>query len=211
MKLFVLCSVLGVLSPQTQAFVAPVPKSADRSSGARTIGDQVTGQRHDMALAMADGLTSCWAKEQGVELIQRCGSIFEPECEKLYALESLCLSPSQELILDSALQEIEKAKTSSLARRRLPIRLPSRRATAGCYGRILAEVNAGHLAGCNDFAEIGQTKEAAADDINQQRVNLLLLLRTLSTYNEGVWSLEGKIMKESDIQDFGAFYGEAFQ
>jgi len=209
---FVFFFALGVLSLQTTlAFVASVPKTADRSN-VRIIG-RVTGQRHDsatsIALAMADGLTSCWAKEQGVELIQRFGGIFEPEDEKLYALENLALSPSQEIILDSALQEIEKAKTSSLARKRLPIRLPSRRATAGCYGRILAEANAGRLEGV--IAEIGQAEKAAADDINQQRVNLLLLLNTLSAYDKGVWSLEGEIIKDTGIQDFGALYGEAFQ
>ena len=209
---FVFFFALGVLSLQTTlAFVASVPKTADRSN-VRIIG-RVTGQRHDsatsIALAMADGLTSCWAKEQGVELIQRFGGIFEPEDEKLYALENLALSPSQEIILDSALQEIEKAKTSSLARKRLPIRLPSRRATAGCYGRILAEANAGRLEGV--IAEIGLAEKAAADDINQQRVNFLLLLRTLSAYDKGVWSLEGEIIKDTGIQDFGALYGEAFQ
>ena len=207
---FVFCFALSVLSPRmhtTQAFVAPVPKTADRGSG-RTIG-RATVQQHDSALAMADGLTSCWAKEQGVELIQRFGGIFEPEDEKLYALENLALSPSQEIILDSALQEIEQAKTSSLARKRLPIRMPSRRATAGCYGRILAEANAGRLEGV--IAEIGLAEKAAADDVNQQRVNLLLLLRNLSTFNQGVWSLEGELIEDTGIQDFGALYGEAFQ
>ena len=207
---FVFCFALSVLSHTTQAFVATVPKTADRGSG-RTIG-RVTGQQHgsaSSALAMADGLTSCWAKEQGVELIQRFGGIFEPEDEKLYALENLALSPSQEIILDSALQEIEQAKTSSLARKRLPIRMPSRRATAGCYGRILAEANAGRLEGV--IAEIGLAEKAAADDVNQQRVNLLLLLRNLSTFDQGVWSLEGELIEDTGIQDFGALYGEAFQ
>ena len=207
MILFVFCFALSVLSHTTQAFVAPVPKTADRGSG-RTIGI-VTVQQHDSALAMADGLTSCWAKEQGVELIQRFGGIFEPEDEKLYALENLALSPSQEIILDSALQEIEQAKTSSLARKRLPIRMPSRRATAGCYGRILAEANAGRLEGV--IAGIGLAEKADADDVNQQRVNLLLLLRNLSTFNQGVWSLEGELIEDTGIQDFGALYGEAFQ
>ena len=204
MMSLILCAVIGVLLPHTQAFVV-VP--AKRPTHYHKSSDQ----RRDVALPMADGLTSCWASEQGSELIQRFGSIFEPECEKLFALENLALSPSQELILDSALNEIEKAKSSRLASKRLPIRLPSRRATAGCFGRTLAEINAGRLSGNNDFAEIGQSKVAAANDTNQQRVNLFLLLRTLSTYENGVWSLEGSLINSTGIQDFGMLYGEAFQ
>ena len=212
MMLFILCAVFCILLPQTQAFAVPsaTRRTPDHKSR-RTFGQCGHQRQHDMALPMADGLTSCWANEQGSELIQRFGSIFEPECEKLHALENLVLSPSQELILDSALEEIEKAKNSRLASKRLPIRLPSRRATAGCFGRILAEVNAGRLSGNNAFVEIGQTKVASSDDTNQQRVNLFFLLRTLSTYGKGVWSLEGSLIETTGIQDFGMLYGEAFQ
>ena len=209
---FVLCAVFCILLPQTNAFAAPsATRTKPHHKSKRTFSQCDHRRQHDMALSMADGLTSCWANEQGSELIQRFGSIFEPECEKLYALENLALSPSQELILDSALQEIEKAKNSRLASKRLPIRLPSRRATAGCFGRILSEVNAGRLSGNSDFVEIGQSKVASSDDTNQQRVNLFLLLRTLSTYENGVWSLEGSLIKTTGIQDFGMLYGEAFQ
>ena len=148
--------------------------------------------------------SQCWANEQGKELVERFGAIWEDEVEKVYAFESLQLAPSRDLILDSALEYIAEAETSSLARRRWFLRLPSRRASLGCYGRILSEMNSGRLELINDKSN-SQDVANGAEETSRQ--NLLKLLQVLSTHPKGVWSLEGELIDQSGVEDFGAEYG----
>ena len=156
---------------------------------------------------MAGG-PSCWANEQGRELVLRFGSFLEDEPEKIYALEVLLLSPSQDAILDAGLKDIANAASSTLGRRRWPVRLPSRRATLGCYGRILAEMNSGRLMASQDEGPVTFDLEEEEGSTKQQRRNLLLLLKQLSTYPKGVWSFEGEMINNMAIKNFGSAYGE---
>jgi len=162
-----------------------------------------------MVAMSTDGTTACWAKEQGKALVQRFGNIFEPPEEKQIALENLVLSPSQELIIDSALEEIQN--NSAGFRRRFPVRLPSRRATTACFGRILAEMESGRLIATSEQHPLmndddDDDDEVVVDTMISQRVHFLQLLQQLSTYKQGVWSLERQMMKESGIENFGAGY-----
>lgn len=162
------------------------------------------------AIYMAGG-PSCWANEQGLELVQRFGSFVEDEPEKIYALEALLLSPSQDAILDAGLKDIANAASSTLGRCRWPVRLPSRRSTLGCYGRILAEMNSGRLMASQEEGSVNFDLADEEGSTKQQRRNLLLLLKQLSTYPKGVWSLEGEMIKNMAIDNFGSAYGELQQ
>ena len=148
--------------------------------------------------------SQCWADEQGKELVDRFGSIWEDEVEKIYALETLKLSPSQDKILDAGLQCIQNVESSQLAKRRWFMRFPSYRATMGCYGRILAELESGRLEIGGDDQPFSSTQD---EEEETKRQNLLQLLEILSTHPKGVWSLEGEMIKSAGIQDFGAKYG----
>mmetsp|Transcript_541 Transcript_541/g.692 ORF Transcript_541/g.692 Transcript_541/m.692 type:complete len:208 (+) Transcript_541:81-704(+) len=197
-RLFLLLSILPVVA---KAWLLPVTPT-------------YTTRRHDTTLSMAAG--PCWTNEQGRELLERFGSIFEPEEDKKYALESLLLSPSQDRILDACRDEIKKASSSRLARRRWPVRLPSSRATKGCYGRILAEMDSGRLSvELNDGMSPANLNNGDEDEeeelMNKKRSNVLNLLIKLSTYSKGVWTLEGEMIEDSGSDDFGATYGKSLQ
>jgi hypothetical protein len=158
--------------------------------------------QHLTTLPMA--ASTCWANEQGKELVDRFGSIWEGEVEKVYAFKSLKISESQDGILDAVLLCIKDAESSALGRRRWWIRLPSRRATMGCYGRILAEMNSGRLVMME-----GREETDAEEDLDvKYRRNVLLLLEALSTHPKGVWSLEGEMIQKMGAENFGAGYGK---
>jgi hypothetical protein len=148
--------------------------------------------------------STCWANEQGKELVDRFGSIWEPEVEKVYAFESLKSSQSQDEILDAVIMCIADAESSALGKRRWSVRLPSQRATMGCYGRILAEMNSGRLVMMGGREET----DAEEDSDIKHRRNLLLVLETLSTHPKGVWSLEGEMIQKAGIENFGSGYGK---
>ena len=48
--------------------------------------------------------------------------------------------PQREALLDSALELLASSKRSKLARWRLPVRLPSKRATIGSFRRLLEQL-----------------------------------------------------------------------
>ena len=174
--------------------------------------------------------SACWVKEQSVEMLQRFGSAFEDEAEKKYAFENLLLSGSRDALLDAALLEVASAAGSRLATRRYPIRLPSKRATVGCFGRLLAEM--GDPCGCMEegcevgegcdisglksakaFKSIEEPSEISGAEARRRR---LLLLFRWCTYGRGeglqgggVWKLEGEVLAATGQRRIGQAYGSA--
>jgi DNA-binding response OmpR family regulator len=157
-------------------------------------------------------ISSCWADEQGRELVDRFGAVWEDEVEKIVAYESLQQSESKERILDAALDYIQKTARESriLARGRWKVRFPSRRTTVGCYGRILAEMNAGRLV-INGVEEDAQTTDDPVALEEKARQHLDYLLELLSTHATGVWGLEREMIQTAGIEHFGQDYGQTKQ
>ena len=152
-------------------------------------------------------VSSCFAEEQGRELVERFGAVWEDEVEKVFAYESLQLTESKDQILDACVAYIQKTVKESpiLAGRRWNVRLPSRRATVGCYGRILAEMNAGRIV----IDAVDEDSRIITDPLEPEENNrrhLNYLLELLSTSSKGVWGLERDMMKESGIDNFGRDY-----
>ena len=173
--------------------------------------------------------SACWVKEQSVEMLQRFGSAFEDAAEKKYAFENLLLSGSRDALLDAALLEVASAAGGRLATRRYPIRLPSKRATVGCFGRLLAEM--GDPCGCMEegwkvgegydisglkakaFKSIEEPGEISGAEARRRR---LLLLFRWCTYGRGeglegggVWKLEGEVLAATGQRAIGQAYGSA--
>ena len=155
--------------------------------------------------------SACWIKKQSCEMLQRFGSAFEDAADKEYAYENLLLSRSQDALLDAALLEVASTSSSRLAQRRYPVRLPSKRATVGCYGRLLAEMDSGRLQ-----AEPEPKPESGTEPVSgpaARRSDLMLLLRWC-TYGRGeelrgggVWKLKGEVLGQSGLQRIGQAYG----
>ena len=178
--------------------------------------------------------SACWIKEQSAEMLQRFGSAFEDANDKEYAFENLLLSRSQEALLDAALLEVASISSSRLARRRYPIRLPSKRVIVGCYGRLLAEMD--DSCGCMEegcevgegcdlsglsksrpkpkaFASIQEPSEISGAEARRRQ---LLLLFRWCTYgrgeevqSSGVWKLEGEVLAQTGQRRIGQAYGSA--
>ena len=167
------------------------------------------GQSSRLITKLRMAASGCWADEQGKELVERFGSFWEDEAEKVYALESLMVSQSQDRILDGALLSIADVESSALGKRRWSIRFPSRRATMGCYGRILAEMNSGRLSITENWANDSNNNMLDEKDQEvKQRRNLVLLLEVLSTHPKGVWSLEREMIQDAGVENFGFGYGQ---
>jgi len=172
--------------------------------------------------------SACWVKEQSAEMLQRFGSAFEDAAEKEYAFENLLLSGSRDALLDAALLEVASASGSRLARR-YPIRLPSKRATVGCFGRLLAEM--GDPCGCMEegwkvgegydisglkakaFKSIEEPGEISGAEARRRRLLLLLRWCTYGRGEElqggGVWKLEGEVLAATGQRRIGQAYGSA--
>ena len=140
-------------------------------------------------------------------MLLRFGSAFEDADEKVLAFENLLLSPSQGALLDAALLEVEATSSSRLARRRWPIRLPSKRATIGCYGRLLVEMEGGRLQIEDDPEPTGPPSTGP----ESRRRTLLQLLRWCAYGRAGkgggVWMLEGEVLAQSGQRRIGQAYG----
>eukprot|EP00977_Amphora_coffeiformis_P021479 scaffold9371_cov211-Amphora_coffeaeformis.AAC.10 len=192
----ILLLLLLVFAFQVDAWVAPTTTAV------------VAGRSFQLSMAAS----SCWANEQAAELIERFGSVWEPQMEKVVAYENLQLSPSKDRILDAALDYIQQTtgmRPHLLIRKRWKIRLPSRRTTVACFGRILAEMEAGRLV-MGD--ESGDATEESSSSLSREpderaRQNLNYLLKLLSTYPKGVWGLEGEMIQTAGIANFGQDFG----
>lgn len=86
----------------------------------------------------------------------------------------------REAILDAALAIVASSADSRLARWRLPIRIPSRRATIGCFRRLLETMEA---------EEPGSSARFQDSDTGRRRRFLLVLLRQACD-SRSVWALE---------------------
>ena len=186
----------------------------------------------DDAAANIRPASACWIKQQSAEMLQRFGSAFEDAEDKQYAFENLLLSRSQDALLDAALLEVASTSGSRLASRRYPIRLASKRATVGCFGRLLAEMDdpcSCMEEGCEvgegcDISGLSRSKPKAFKSIQEpseissaeaRRRQLLLLFRWC-TYGRGeelqsggVWKLEGEVLAETGQRRIGQAYGSA--
>jgi len=158
-------------------------------------------------------VSSCWAEEQGSELVERFGAVWEPQIEKVIAYENLQVSESKDRILDAALDYIYETGQSTpriLTQKRWIVRLPSRRVTAACFGRILAEMNTGRLTISNEgIVNRDESLDLPLDE--HERQNLNHLLKLLSTHTKGVWGLEGEMIQSAGIKKFGQDFGSPKQ
>ena len=202
-----------------------------RSRG-HSLSCTAAGDSSDDAAANIRPASACWVKQQSAEMLQRFGSAFVDAEDKQYAFENLLLSRSQEALLDAALLEVETTSGSRLATRRYPIQLPSKRATVGCFGRLLAEMDdpcSCMEEGCevgegSDISGLSRSKPKAFKSIQEpseisaaeaRRRQLLLLFRWC-TYGRGeelqsggVWKLEGEVLAETGQRRIGQAYGSA--
>ena len=185
----------------------PMHASSSRCASPRSGRALCCATDDDEAFAIRPA-SACWVQEQSREMLQRFGSAFEAVDEKVYAYENLLLSRSQAALLDAALLEVASMSSSRLARRRYPFRLPSKRATIGCYGRLLAEMDGGRLQ-----IELGSESERPADGPESGRRKLLQLLRWCAYGREGkgggVWRLEGEVLAQTGLRRIGEAYGRA--
>jgi len=151
-------------------------------------------------------VSPCFANEQGRELVERLGAVWEDAEDKKYAYASLQISESKERILDAAAAYIrETSEASTLAKKRWRIRFPSRRATVGCYGRILEEMKLGHIrmeTASVDHKE-DENDESMLEPDEKTRKHLNHLFELLSTYPRGVWGLEREMMQMTCLDHFG--------
>ena len=192
----------------------------------------IAADDNDDAASNIRPASACWVKEQSTEMLQRFGSAFEDAEDKQYAFENLLLSRSQDALLDAALLEVATTSGSRLATRRYPLQLPSKRATVGCFGRLLAEMD--DPCSCmEEGCEVGEgcavsglsrSKPKAFKSIQEpseisraeaRRRQLLLLFRWC-TYGRGeelqsggVWKLEGEVLAETGQRRIGQAYGSA--
>lgn len=153
-------------------------------------------------LCVCSGASGCWAKEQGLELLLRFADHTEPFEEKQYAFQNLLVSQSLDNILDAGLDEISAAAKSPLAKRRLPFRLPSKRAALGCYGRLLAEMASGRLQ-INGPALYERRDETEAAQERERLFEILSQLREI----RGIYRFEGDVLSSSGQARIGCEYG----
>eukprot|EP00966_Prymnesium_polylepis_P224405 5190772-Prymnesium_polylepis.1 len=104
---------------------------------------------------------------------------------KADALEALMRLPAAERdgVLDAALTVVDANAGSKLARWRLPVRLPSRRTTIGCFRRLLETMEAEEPGAGARFQDGGR-----------RRRFLLVLLRQAKD-GRGAWALEHEAAK----------------
>ena len=144
-------------------------------------------------LAMADGRVSTevssspeWVEAQSRALLLRMGDSLESKREKSAAYDSLLLSPSAPALLDAALELLDETASSPLAKSRLPVRLPSRRAALGCYSRALDYV-------VSEGCDVSGGYEVYGDC---RRTQLLDIFRELKDQDgpSGIYALEGRLV-----------------
>lgn len=144
-------------------------------------------------------VSDCFARDQGKELVERFGSVWEDDVEKVIAYETLLLTGSKLQILDCSLNFISDKARTMLGRRRWPIRFFSTRATMGCFDRLLQKMKSvPEMKLPSEGQKCLLEKEAG---MSTEQYNLLRLLQTLSTYSGGVYALEGKVLAlESELR-----------
>jgi hypothetical protein len=147
--------------------------------------------------------SACWVNEQSRELLLRFADALEPAEEKQFALSGLLLSASKDRLLDAALVEVNAAAKSPLASRRLPLRLPSKRAALGCYGRLLDEMKTGRLS-----IPLPTTYEMVCEPNAERRGRLFAILNQL-VETRGVYKLEGDVLAASGLKSIGSGYGDS--
>ena len=97
-----------------------------------------------------------------------------------------------------------------MAQKRWIIRLPSRRITVACFGRILAEMNAGRITIHNEgIVNVDESLDLPPDE--HERQNLNHLLKLLSTHDKGIWGIEGEMIQTAGIKRFGRDFGSLKQ
>ena len=107
------------------------------------------------------------------------------EVDKEAALQNIMSAEPvrREATLDAALQIIKAASGSRLAACRWPLPLPSRRATLGCFQRLLDDLEA---------EEPGSGTRSQESDAQVRSRRFLLVLLRQARVSKGVWSLEGE-------------------
>ena len=203
------CLATLMLSP----FAAGFRTHGARPTGVRASSGRIRKPRMATAEDAASDIrpaSACWIKEQGSEMLQRFGSAFEDTEEKVYAYENLLLSQSKDALLDAAILEVASVSSSSwLARSRYPVRLPSRRATIGCYGRLMAEMDGGRL----QIESMSERTVPEAGPAERRRLQLLQLLEWCA-YGRGgkgggVWKLEGDMLAQTGRRRIEEGFGSA--
>jgi hypothetical protein len=136
-------------------------------------------------------VSDCFAREQGKDLVERFGSVWEHDIEKVYAFETLLLSESRLQILHESLDYIHQKSSTRLGSHRWPLRLFSTRATMGCFDRLLNQMLVEPKLLLPTEDEKPRIEQEA--DMSRDQYNLLRLLQILSTSQGGVYTLERQV------------------
>ena len=138
-------------------------------------------QRPSTSVRSLSPLMAAQGLHVGRKLLLKFGAARTAEADKEEALTLLFKDEDErEAALDAALAVIDGCD-SRLASRRWPIRLPSRRATIGCFQRLLARLEQ------EEPGSGGRMQDAAT----RRRRFLLVLLRQCKG-SRGVYALEGE-------------------
>ena len=153
--------------------------------GARPVSMQLQAESTMTDVIDDSDASQCWVDEQAASMLLRFGNAYESKSEKAAAYDALLMSPSAPRLLDAALKGMDAAvETSTLASRRWPVRLPSKRAALGAYSRALDAA----AEGC----DVSEGYEVYGDC---RRSQLLDILRELKGANgpAGIYALEGSL------------------
>lgn len=167
--------MLLLISPIVHALVALAPPSTRSIVKSRSAPLLAVAVDTTTAEEVAAPSPSVITKE-ATRLLLTVGSAYvKPEVKQALLKETFADEERAVLVLDSALEKIKQGSKSRMARR-WPIRLPSRRATMGCYSRLLE-----------------QMQGEAADT---QRPKRRLLASLLRRSDKSVWAIEGEAIRQ---------------